>query len=615
MKRSLLTWCIVLLLLAAAVIFLLSYKGNRHSNSLSQAQNSSLAVPQSSASHSASTSAIKAATASAKTNRFAWRLHNTDKPIGQLVHDPHAILLENAFIDTSKKFDLIIPKNLQSQGDPGAYIVQARGTINPAFKSLLASEGATVISYIPNNAYLVRATEAVASELMANTLVQAVIAYEPYYKVQATLLAMADQPFPQGKQISLALFPDTAQDTIQQIQKLGGVVQSEENSAAGYPVVTVSPPANWTAVADLPGIHIVEPYYRRHVANDLARPMLGISPDSITQSNYFSLTGSNIMVEVNDSGIDTNHPDFSGSGTLRVFYNNPFEGIDTDGHGTHVAGIIGGDGTESLTVTNASGSVMPGTNGQFRGKAPLANMFAMNFQDDDPTLQQTAATNGALISNNSWNFVGDFDYDLEAASYDAATRDSLPFVTGSQPVLYVFSAGNEGSGGIPDTINSPATAKDVMTVGALEELRSITNQVTNADGTVSQPWLSETIDSNAVPGFSSIGNVGVGTEGTFGRYKPDVVAPGTFVVSCRSANWNTSGYYNPIVDNISVFPDFVPTNSVSVAPFNFFVPSNAFNVIFETVSNIGSPPVLPVIPIYLSTNDSPYGFIGTNFVE
>src|SRR5262249_21281776 len=151
---------------------------------------------------------------------------------------------------------------------------------------------------------------------------------------------------------------------------------SEGNSAAGYPIVRVQPPVNWTAVADLPGVHIVEPYLRRHLANDLARPMLGVAVDSIVQTNYFNLTGSNVMVEVNDSGIDTNHPDFKGSGFERVLYNNPAEGIDTEGHGTHVAGIIAGDGTESTTVTNASGSIMPGTNGQFRGKAPLAFMFA-----------------------------------------------------------------------------------------------------------------------------------------------------------------------------------------------------------------------------------------------
>ena len=94
-------------------------------------------------------------------------------------------------------------------------------------------------------------------------------------------------------------------------------------------------------------------------------------------------------------------------------------------------------------------------------------------------LQEVPATNNALISNNSWVY-DDSTYDLAAASYDAAVRDALPLVTGSQPVLFVFAAGNDGGGddsgggGFPDTILSPGTAKDVITVGALEQLRNIT---------------------------------------------------------------------------------------------------------------------------------------------
>ena len=45
--------------------------------------------------------------------------------------------------------------------------------------------------------------------------------------------------------------------------------------------------------------------------------------------------------------------------------------------------------------------------------------------------------------------------------------------------------------------------------------------------------------------FSSRGNVGVGIEGEFGRFKPDVVAPGTFVVSARSTQWDQLAYYSP----------------------------------------------------------------------
>ena len=59
----------------------------------------------------------------AATNRLAFRLANTPKKIAELSRVPHAILLENAFVDTEQKVDLNIPKHLRAAGDPGAYIV------------------------------------------------------------------------------------------------------------------------------------------------------------------------------------------------------------------------------------------------------------------------------------------------------------------------------------------------------------------------------------------------------------------------------------------------------------------------------------------------------------
>ncbi|MGH7980661.1 MAG: S8 family serine peptidase, partial [Limisphaerales bacterium] len=351
-----------------------------------------------SATAAASAGAAKAATRSALTNKFAWRLSNTTNSLSRLIHDPHAILLDNAFIETDSKLNLSIPKTLRAQSDPGAYLAQARGPVSPAFRAALAAAGAKIVSYIPNNAYLVRASEAVADELIGNPLVQDVIPYEPYYKVQAPLLPMADESLPPQEQLNLGLFDDDAADTLQQIQKLGGIILSEEKSAAGYPIVKVEPPANWTAIAQLPGVHIVEPSYHRKLANDLARTTMEISLDSVTGSNYMNLYGSNITVEVDDAGIDTNHPDFSDghANPSRVIYHDPGMGVDTSGHGTHVAGVIAGDGFESATVTNAYGSPMPGTNGQFRGKAPMAWMLSMNYLDSDQDLQQAAAETNAL---------------------------------------------------------------------------------------------------------------------------------------------------------------------------------------------------------------------------
>ena len=74
--------------------------------------------------------------ASQETNRFAYRLSNTSKSIRELTRDGKAILLDNALIETGVKINLPIPKNLRSQGDPGAYIVQARGLIAARFRAL-----------------------------------------------------------------------------------------------------------------------------------------------------------------------------------------------------------------------------------------------------------------------------------------------------------------------------------------------------------------------------------------------------------------------------------------------------------------------------------------------
>src|ERR1017187_2792361 len=186
---------------------------------------------------------------SAKTNQFAYRLNNTGKTIGQLVGDRHAILLANAFIDTGSPLNLSIPKNLQSQGDPGAYIVQARGPIDATFRAMLAAAGAEVVSYMPNDAYLVRAPAGVANGLASNPLTQAVIPYEPYYKIQLPLLAAAveNKILPAGTELNLGLFADTAPQTILAIPKLGGTILARGSSPFG-PVVRVQPPQNWTAL-------------------------------------------------------------------------------------------------------------------------------------------------------------------------------------------------------------------------------------------------------------------------------------------------------------------------------------------------------------------------------
>ena len=550
----------------------------------------------------------------ARTNQYAWRLSNTPRTIGQLMNEPHAILLANAFIDTDVKMSLAIPKQLQSPGDPGAYIIQANGPIDGAFRAVLAAAGAQIVSYIPNNAYLVRISSGGAASLAGQPPVHSVIPYDPLYKVSAALIGPATEqkPLATGAVLTLGLFADNAPATIDQIKSLGGTVVGTDRSPFG-PVVRVIPPQNWLALAALPGVQIVELAHRRAPANDLARETMGISIDTVTPTNYMNLSGQNVLVEVNDTGIDAAHPDFTAGRVTGL----PASLVDVNGHGTHVAGIIAGNGSESSTINTTNTPQGSVTNANFRGKAQLAKLYSFAALDStggldipDQVLQEVPATNHALISNNSWVY-DDSTYDLAAASYDAAVRDALPLATGSQPVLFVFAAGNDGGGddsgggGFADSIMSPGTAKDVITVGALEQLRNITNMVTDANGNSNAVWQAGTDSGNEVAGYSSRGNVGIGTEGTFGRFKPDVVAPGSFVVSTRSAQWDTNAYYNPT--NVT-FNDFsqqvVQPNTLNYYPVT--VPANAVGVdIFIVPNGSSSSPFPTNLPIYVAESGFP----------
>src|SRR6267142_374433 len=395
---------------------------------------------------SASSAGVLGSTAqhAAPGSRFAYRLSNTKKSVGELTRDDKAILLENALVDTSGSKDLGIPTHLKAEGDPGSYIVQSKGPLDDNFRAMLAKAGATIVSYIPNNAYLVRASADVAGRLGAVDQVQAVLPYEPYYKLKSSLLKMAieQQPLPSdGNMLNLFLFPDGQDATLKDLDALGVEVVGKERSPFGTQLKVRAPRDGWVGVARLPGVEVMELARPRARANDLSRVHMGVASGSQSTSNYLNLTGQGVLVNINDTGVDASHPDLSS----RVIGDTAGSLTDTDGHGTHVAGIIASSGGQSSTVTNASGSIMPGVAGQFRGIAPAARLFSMSTDltfgpGSDTHLQETAAKTNALNSNNSWHYFNDTEYDIAAASYDAAVRDALPGATGSQPVLFVFSA-------------------------------------------------------------------------------------------------------------------------------------------------------------------------------
>ncbi|MGA1235659.1 MAG: S8 family serine peptidase [Limisphaerales bacterium] len=499
--------------------------------------------------------------------RDPYLLVNTGDSVDALARRESAILLENAFLDTDFGTDLAIPAHLQAGENPGGFVVQFRSALNRELYDLLSAEGAEFVAYVPNNAALVRASDAVAEGLAAHREVRTVIPFAPYYKLSRRLLSVAvEEEWLNPQQLlSVVLYPGVHDEAVLRLTDLGVSIEGETRSPFG-PVMVVRSPGNaLVELARLPEVQRIETAHQRVLLNDLARVRVGVTQDASindTNGSYLGLSGAGVLVNVNDSGVDREHPGLAGRVTTSD--TNSFVMVDPSGHGTHVAGTLAGDGAMSESVSNVVGSLMEPL---FSGVATQAEVYVLPIDlalgplVSDIYMQEEAATEyysrrgetNLLVSNNSWNYLDSYAYDVAAVSYDAASRDALPDVPGMQPVLFVFSAGNSGRGGDnglrgqSGTIGSPATAKNVITVGAIEQPRFITNAyyITNIiEGTTNEfvitnaPFLAMTDSDNEVASYSSRGNVGVGREGEHGRFKPDVVAPGSFMLSARSAAWD-----------------------------------------------------------------------------
>jgi len=233
------------------------------------------------------------------------------------------------------------------------------------------------------------------------------------------------------------------------------------------------------------------------------------------QSNnpYFTspLDGSGEIVAVADTGIDHDHGDFGSRIDARVDMVGDGSTADTDsGHGTHVACTIVGDGTR----------------GGYKGVASGANLYFQAMEQDSTGnmysasinyLVNTAYDNGARTHSNSWgskdaSVNGQYTSDSEDVDDRANYYDR--YYDGRQGMSIIFAAGNDGPD--PGSIGPPSTAKNSLTVGMHQSRYS-----GSPDTVMSGSGRGPTDD---------------------GRIKPDILAPGGYVRSCRAQEaQDTSG--------------------------------------------------------------------------
>lgn len=266
-------------------------------------------------------------------------------------------------------------------------------------------------------------------------------------------------------------------------------------------------------LADHPAIQSI--HYDRPTSGQMNRAAVAVGARAVQRE--FGYTGAGVGVAVIDSGITAWHDDLSYNGSSSLvrtaggqrvvgfvdFVNDRTAPYDDNGHGTHVAGTIAGNGYDSY--------------GARAGIAADAHLVGLKVLDERGrgVISDVIAALDWIVANKSLYNIRVANLSVGAAVRESYRTDPLTVATKravEAGIVIVAAAGNLGRNAQGQTqygaITAPGNAPWVLTVGAYSH-----------QGTVLR-------HDDVIAPYSSRGPTAVDYAA-----KPDLVAPGTGMVS------------------------------------------------------------------------------------
>lgn len=211
------------------------------------------------------------------------------------------------------------------------------------------------------------------------------------------------------------------------------------------------------------------------------------------------LTGENVTVAIMDTGI-VPHPDFGNRiVAFKDCINNKNMLYDDNGHGTHVTGILAGNGSMSK-------------NQVYQGIAPKANLIIIKVLDKNGNGNTPNVLNGV-----DWLLKHKEKYKIRLLNIsvgmlkNAGEKEKQELLDAVDAVwdagiMVVTAAGNNGPR--ENSVTIPGISRKVLTVGSMDDCSDETGSYLGREG------------------YSGIGPTDCCI------MKPEILAPGTNVVSC-----------------------------------------------------------------------------------